>query len=167
MKAHVCLGMLVFLSLPAFATVTVTRPASGQIQNSSVSYAATATTSTCSKGVASMGVYVDNVLIYVVQGASLNSTISIHPGPHHTVVEEWDFCGGATYTPVDITVAGVAVTSPLPGASVTSPVTYSATAATTESICSGESVSPGRIGLKRKPPTKAPITPKTISPMRP
>src|SRR6266702_289538 len=132
MKAFPCLLPLVaFLASPAFATVTVTSPVTGATLNSPVSFVATSATSTCSTGVASTGIYVDNVWVYVVKGASLNTAIAIAPGPHHTVVEEWDYCGGATFTAVDITVAGVAVKSPTPGSTVSSPVTYSATAATT------------------------------------
>jgi hypothetical protein len=125
------LALFASLGSPMFATVTVTGPITGQTLNSPVSYGATATTSTCSTGVASMGIYVDNVLTYVVNGASLNTAISITPGAHNTVVEEWDHCGGATYTALNITVAGVAVTTPSPGSTVPSSVTYAATAATT------------------------------------
>jgi hypothetical protein len=138
MRLSACFfAMFVSLASPLSATVTVTKPVGGQTVNSPVSFVATATT-TCSKGVSTMGVYVDNVLDKnsVVNGASLNTTVSIAPGAHHTVVEEWDRCGGATYTAVNITVAGVAtgvgvtVTSPTPGSTVTSPVTYTATATT-------------------------------------
>ncbi|MBV8630482.1 MAG: hypothetical protein JOZ83_06125, partial [Silvibacterium sp.] len=99
--------------------------------NSPVSFVATAATSTCSKGVASMGVYVAYVKIYVVKGATMHTALAIAPGTHHIVVEEWDYCGGATLTPVDLTVAGVAVKSPVAGKTFSSPVTYLATAVTT------------------------------------
>jgi phospholipase C len=85
-----------------------------------------------------MGVYIDNVLTYVSNGTSLNTPLTFKPGSYHTVVEEWDYCGGATYTPVDITVAGsgtapppgVTVTDPIANSTVTSPVTYVASAST-------------------------------------
>jgi hypothetical protein len=99
-----------------------------------VNYVATATTTTCAKGVASMGIYVSNKLIYVVDGHSLNTTISLSPGTYSTVVEEWDYCKGASVTPIKITVGtvasntGVSVTSPVPNSTVTSPVNYVATA---------------------------------------
>jgi hypothetical protein len=85
------------------SAVTVTSPAANSTVTSPVSYAATAT-STCSKGVASMGVYVNNKLIYVVDAATLNTSISLAAGAEHTVVEEWDKCGGAAYTTVNLTV---------------------------------------------------------------
>jgi hypothetical protein len=51
-----------------------------------------------------MGVYVDNQLVKTVSGASLNTALDIGAGTHNTVVEEWDYCGGASYTPVNVTV---------------------------------------------------------------
>ncbi len=136
----VCMGLS--LAAPAFATVTVTSPTSGATTMSPVSYAATATT-TCSKGVGSMGIYVNNKLTYVVNGAKLSTTLSLAPGTYSTVVEEWDHCGGASYTKIPITVSssgggggggggkpGVTVSSPAANSTVTSPVSYVATATT-------------------------------------
>jgi len=125
--------IFVMLAAPAFANVIVSSPSNGATVGAPVHYAATATTTTCSKGVASMGVYVDNELIYVQNGTSLNANISIKAGKHDSVVEEWDFCGGATFTHVPITVSaqtGVWVTSPANNSSVSSPVNYVATATT-------------------------------------
>jgi hypothetical protein len=116
----------------AVAGVNVTAPASGSVVGSPVNYVASASTG-CSKGVASMGVYVDNQLIFVVNGTSMNTNLSIGPGSHNTVVEEWDYCGGASYTPVAITVSSesaVWVTSPADGSNVATPVSYAATATT-------------------------------------
>jgi hypothetical protein len=44
-------------------------------------------------------------LAYVVNGASLNTSLSLSAGTYNTTVEEWDNCGGAATTPVTITVA--------------------------------------------------------------
>jgi hypothetical protein len=98
----VCIFLM--LATSAFATVDVSSPSNGADVDSPVHYVATATTNTCSKGVASMGIYVDDQLEYVVQGASLNHDMSLNPGKYNTVVEEWDYCGGASYTPINITV---------------------------------------------------------------
>lgn len=135
MKPFPSVLLLALFAAPAFATVTVSSPAPGSTVNSPVHYVATASTSTCASGVASMGVYVDNKLVYVVNGASLNVEISMANGFEHTVVEEWDHCGGASYTTVNLTVGtppppGVTVSSPTPGSTVTSPVHYVATAGT-------------------------------------
>ena len=127
--------MLIFVmfAAPAFADVIVSSPANGETVSSSAAYVAAATTNTCSRGVASMGVYVENKLIYVVNGTNLNTIISLNPGKYNTVVEEWDYCGGATFTPVGITVAnqtGVWVTSPVNNSDVSWLVNYVATATT-------------------------------------
>jgi len=102
-------------TLPAFVTVTVTSPIPGSTDASPVHYVASSTATTCSKGVASMGIYVNNKLIYVVNSTQINTNIPMNAGPEHTVVEEWDYCGGATYTTVDITVG----TAPVPSVSIT------------------------------------------------
>jgi hypothetical protein len=86
--------------------VNVTSPANNSSDGSPVKFVATATTS-CSKGVSSMGIYTaPGVLAYTVQGGSLNYNLALSPGKYNTVVEEWDGCGGAATTPVTITVTG-------------------------------------------------------------
>ena len=131
------LFVVLLTAASALADVSVTSPANGASVTSPVTFIGTATTKTCSKGVASMGVYVDNQLKFVVNGASLNTSLAISPGSHGTVMEEWDFCGGATYTKIPITVTsqgGVSVSSPANNSTVNSPVHYVATATT--STCS-------------------------------
>ena len=120
----------------AFAGVTVTAPASGATVSGSVHYTASATTSSCSKGVGSMGIYTaPGVLAYVVNGTSLNTSLNLSPAKYDTVVEEWDNCGGASTTPITITVTaggstGVSVSSPANNTTVGSPVNFKATATT-------------------------------------
>ena len=105
MKALLCvLSAFLTLIAPAFATVTVTSPTNGATVTSPVHYLASATTTTCATGVASMGIYVDDVKIYVVDAATLNTEITIAAGSHETTVEEWDKCGGATVDHIDLTV---------------------------------------------------------------
>jgi len=126
--------MFLMAAASALANVSVSSPSNGAAVGSPVPYVATATTSTCSKGVASMGIYVDNQLVYVVNGARMNTTWPINAGKHNTVVEEWDYCGGATYTTLTLTVnsqTGVWVTSPTNNSRVGSPTKYVATASTT------------------------------------
>ena len=54
-----------------------------------------------------MGIYTGpNQRAYVTGGSSLNKSLSLSAGTYNTVVEEWDNCGGATVTPVKITVNG-------------------------------------------------------------
>jgi phospholipase C len=97
--------MLVSFAVPAFATVTVTSPTPGSTVSSPVQYTASATASTCSKGVGSVGIYVNNKQVYSSGGAAyINTQLSLSAGSQHTVVQEWDKCGGSSYTTVNITV---------------------------------------------------------------
>jgi hypothetical protein len=130
----VCL--LVASSSAVFATgVTVTSPSNGSTVQGPVPYAASATTS-CNKGVSSMGIYTaPGVLAYVVGGSSINTSLNLNPGTYNTTVEEWDYCGGAATKAVTITVSssggsGVTVTSPANNSSVGSPVNFTASATT-------------------------------------
>jgi hypothetical protein len=125
--------MSLMFTAPSFATVKVSMPENGDTVGSPAHFVATAATTNCSRGVASMGVYIDNVLQYVATGNSLNSTVAVAPGPHRAVVEEWDKCGGASFTPVAINVTeqtGVFVTSPVNNSTVSAAVTFAATAST-------------------------------------
>jgi len=125
--------VLLFPTAHLLATVIVNSPSSGSIVSTAVDYDASASTSTCPEGVAAMGVYLDNVLIYTVNGHALKTTLSIDPGSHDTVVEEWDRCGGATFVSRKITAtaeAGIHVTSPANNSTVSSPASFVATATT-------------------------------------
>jgi major membrane immunogen (membrane-anchored lipoprotein) len=117
--------------------VTVTAPKNNSTVATTVQYVASATTS-CDKGVASMGIYTSpGVRAYLSNGASLNTTLTLNPGTYNTVVQEWDNCGGSSSTPVTITAggssggSGVTVTAPTPNSSVSSSVQYVASATTT------------------------------------
>jgi hypothetical protein len=125
-------------AIPSFANVAVSTPTAGSTLTSPVHYVASATTTTCSKGVASMGIYVNNKLIYVVNGTQLNTSITLAVGPEHTVVEEWDYCGGATYATIDLTIE----TSAAPVVSMyADPSTITAGSATTLTVTAANSSS--------------------------
>jgi major membrane immunogen (membrane-anchored lipoprotein) len=95
----------VTITVKSGTSVSVTSPANNSTVGTPVNFVATATSS-CSRGVASMGIYTaPNQLAYVVNGASLNTSLSLSAGTYNTTVEEWDNCGGAATTPVTITVA--------------------------------------------------------------
>jgi hypothetical protein len=138
LKSPLCLivCLLTVSASEAFAGVTVTSPANGASMQGSVPYVATATTS-CSKGIGSMGIYTaPGQLAYVVNGDSLNTSLSLSPGTYNTVVEDWDNCGGAGTTAITVTVtgsssSGVKVTSPANKSTVSSPTNFVATATTT------------------------------------
>lgn len=143
----VLLSALVFAPF-ASAGVTVSSPANGATVASPVQFSATATAPACAKGVASVGIYVNNKLAFVANGSTLSTSLQLTAGTYQTAVQEWDNCGGASATPLTITVpssgggtppatpppatsSGVSVSSPANNSTVTSPVTYTATATTT------------------------------------
>jgi hypothetical protein len=127
---------VVLLSSAAFAGTNVTAPTNNSTVQSPVHYSATAGSTSCSKGVASMGIYTEpGVLAYVTNGTSISTDLTLSPGTYNTTVEQWDYCGGASTTPVTITVSssnttGVFVTSPTNNSTVGSPVHFAATATT-------------------------------------
>jgi hypothetical protein len=128
--------LFALLSLPsvAWATVTVTNPFNGETVGTSANYIATSASGTCAKGVAAMGIYVDGALVFTSNGNSLNANIALTLGSHNTVVQEWDYCGGSTYTQVAVAVvtqSGVWVTSPTAGSTVNMLANYAATATST------------------------------------
>ena len=117
---------------PAFANVVVNTPADGATVSNSVQFVASSA-SDCDGGVAAMGVYMDDALIYVANGTTLNATLSLPGGTHRVVVQEWDYCGGATKAPLRLSItnqSGVIVSSPQNNSSVGASVPYSATATT-------------------------------------
>lgn len=118
---------------PVSATVVVSQPSNGATVNPNVQFVASANTSTCSQGVAAVGIYVDDALQYVVSGPSLNTSVSLGSGKHRAVVQSWDFCGGSTSSGLNLLVGSdtsISVTSPANGSTVGSPVIYAATAVT-------------------------------------
>jgi hypothetical protein len=133
-----CLGLFLTAAWAgsAFASVEVSAPANGGDVSSPVQYVATASSS-CGKGIAAMGIYTaPGVLAYVVNGSSLNTNLNLNPGKYNTVVEEWDNCGGASTTPINITVGSgggngwVNVTAPQNNGQVAQQVQYVATSGT-------------------------------------
>jgi major membrane immunogen (membrane-anchored lipoprotein) len=122
--------------LPAFAGITVTVPANQVTVSSPVQYIASAVSPACSKGVASMGIYTaPGKLAYVVNGASLNTSLTLSPGTYNTTVQEWDNCGWSDSKAITIVVSGggksgVTVTAPANNSQVSSPVNYVASATT-------------------------------------
>jgi len=85
-------------------SVQVTAPTNNTTVSPTVQFVASATTN-CKSGVAAMGIYTaPGVLAFKVNGANLNTSLTLNAGVNHTVVEEWDNCGGAATAPVVVTV---------------------------------------------------------------
>lgn len=75
-----------------------------EANSATIPVAATATT-TCAKGVAAMGVYTANhVRVDTEQGNTLQTHLNLPAGTYNLVIEEWDNCGGATSTSVNLVV---------------------------------------------------------------
>lgn len=108
MKRFISSFVLLFgaTAIAAVAQVAVNQPYNGASVNPTTTFVASAGHSGCQAGVASMGIYVDSQLRYVSQGSQLNATITLPEGQHTAVVQDWDYCGGATKTPLSLTVAG-------------------------------------------------------------
>jgi hypothetical protein len=105
MQKYICAIFICTLTTLSGATVSVSTPANDSSVTSPVHFVATSY-STCSKGVSAMGIYTaPYVLAYSVNGDTLNTSLSLAPGTYNVVVQEWDNCGGATKTPIQITVA--------------------------------------------------------------
>jgi Divergent InlB B-repeat domain len=86
-------------------SVTVSSPMSGATVLSPVQFTAASSSPGCAKGVSAMGIYTaPGVLAYKVSGANLSTALTLSPGTYNTVVQEWDGCGAAAKTPVQIVV---------------------------------------------------------------
>lgn len=105
MRLHCLMPLTIAVSIhSAFASVTLTSPQAGSAVTSPVQYVATAAAPTCSKGVASMGIFVNSTLVYKVSGNKINTALTMGTGSQHTVVQEWDKCGQASYATINLTV---------------------------------------------------------------
>jgi len=84
--------------------VTVSYPANGSAVHGPVYYAASASSPSCAKGIASMRIYsAPFISAYTVNAAQFSTFISLTPGTYNTVVQSWDYCGGVGKTSITIT----------------------------------------------------------------
>ena len=113
-KLYTVLCLFLSTSLPAFAGVFVSSPATSTVTKagsastgSSVHFVATANSPACKGGVDSMGIYTSSgVLAYTVSGAKLDKSLSLGSGTHNVAVQEWDKCGQSSKAMVKVTVSG-------------------------------------------------------------
>jgi 6-phosphogluconolactonase (cycloisomerase 2 family) len=105
--------LVLSLSLACFAnalagtgpTVSVTSPINGKAGQSPVSFKATATSSSCSKGISDIRIYTaPGVDAFDVKSSQLNAFIPLVAGTYNAVVQAWDNCGGVGKTAITITV---------------------------------------------------------------
>jgi hypothetical protein len=101
---------LVVCLLASFAFAgnpNVTAPINNSTVQSPVHFAATAGSTTCSQGVASMGIYVTTGnKTFVENGTTLDTNLTLADGTYTSTIEQWDKCGGASKTHVTYSVSG-------------------------------------------------------------
>jgi hypothetical protein len=128
---------LLLSSATAFATtLTITTPSNGATVSTAMRVTASTDNGT------SIRAYVDNNLLYTVQGRQLDTTLNVSVGQHHLVLVTWDSVGNAytaeRYVTAQSTTStsgsGIAITSPTDGATVPSPVHFVLTAANATTI---------------------------------
>ena len=101
----------VLLAANAHAQVTVTSPSEGSTLGSPFHVTASATSS---HPITAMRIYLDNVSVYLVKAAQLNTYVSASAGTHNLVVQAWDSTGAVFKRPVTITVGAAPTPSPTP-----------------------------------------------------
>jgi Bacterial Ig domain len=107
----------------------VTLILAGSVSGSPVHFVASASSSF---PVTAMRIYVDNVSMFAVNAAGMDTFVPMSQGSHFVVVQAWDSTGAVFKSAETITVttppAGVAVNSPADGATVASPMNVVASA---------------------------------------
>ena len=133
---------------PTSTTVTVQSPTSGSTVGSPVTFQASATSP---NGISGWVIYVDGNNAYQVDNYSnsLTASVPLGAGTHSVMIRAWDRVTGfgssptfnisvgsstAVSPPPGATTTTVAVISPVPGASVGSPVTFQAAATSPNGI---------------------------------
>lgn len=114
---------------PATAGVKICTPANGATVQSPVHFTAAATGNAQIK---SMKIYVDGVGGYTVNAASLDTSVTMANGSHKITIKAWDINNASYSNAITITVGssttcsapsgGVAICSPAPNSTVSSPV---------------------------------------------
>ncbi len=119
----------IFSGLALAQSVTVSSPGNGASVTSPVHITANANGG--SHPVSAVWIYVDNQPLYKTTASTVDTYISIGQGSHHIVPVAWNSIGQVAVASLNISVnnaAGVSVASPAAGATVNSPVQFSANA---------------------------------------
>jgi hypothetical protein len=107
--AYLC-AFILLLAGTSFAGVTIQSPSATSV-TSPVHFVANATST---HPITAIRIYVDGVSVYLTNSASLDTSISIAPGQHSTVVQAWDSTGAVFKTPMTLTVGSSASPTPTP-----------------------------------------------------
>lgn len=106
------LYLLITIALPAFAGVSISSPGSADsttpgiaVSGSPVHFVAKGTSPSCSKGVASMGIYTAiGKLAYTIKGGNLDTSLNLTPASYDINITEWDNCGSSSKARLTLTV---------------------------------------------------------------
>jgi hypothetical protein len=122
---------VMFLTLSALPqSISLGAPRNGATVSSPVQVIATASGGNAPVG--AIWIYVDNQAVYKTSASSVHTSINLSPGSHHIVPVAWNTSGQAFTNSAYITVtkkAGVYVSAPSAGATISSPVRFTASAA--------------------------------------
>lgn len=92
------------VTAPLAGSVAVVSPANGATLVNAVHFLATATSQ---NPITSMRIYVDNVSMYTVGVAKLDTYLNLPIGAHYIVIQAWDSTGAVFKTPVNIMVKSI------------------------------------------------------------
>ena len=84
------------------AAVSVTWPSSGE--TTPLTPFVVSASSDCASGVASIGIYVDDRLVYAEDKNHINHQILLQPGEHRATVQSWDNCGNIAKSDINLSV---------------------------------------------------------------
>jgi len=101
--------MLCAVSAAAFAGVTITSPTNGAVANSPLHVVASATP-VSSAPVTAMQIYIDGTLSYQVNGAYVDTYVTVSGSNHQVAVKEWDTTGANALATVGVTASGSGIT---------------------------------------------------------
>lgn len=105
-KLSLVVCLCAIFASPAVAGVSVSSPSSGATSGSPVHFVAKASSS-CAKGVSAMGIYpASGQLAYKVNGASMDTDLTLSNGTYNVAVQEWDNCGSSSKVYIPLTVSG-------------------------------------------------------------
>lgn len=104
------------MAAAAFAGVSVTSPSAGATTSSPVHFVASASGSS---PISAMRIYVDSTSAYLVDAASLNTSLSMSNGSHAISVQAWDTQGHVYINAFSINVSGSTAPPPPSGSGTT------------------------------------------------
>jgi hypothetical protein len=103
-------------ALPAMAGVTVTSPASGSTNPSSVHFKASAT---ASHAIVAMKIYIDSSSKYSTSHSYLDTYLTLASGTRHVTIKAWDSTGATVSKSFTISISGSSSSSDTTGSTTT------------------------------------------------